>query len=292
MAKIADIIRLFRIKHYVKNGFVFLPLFFGMKLLDPASLLRTFIAFGVFSFAASGVYIVNDLIDRADDRDHPAKRNRPIASGAVTETLAVAIAILLFLSAFAVSYVFLDVSVLVVIVIYAVLNFLYTWMLKHVAVLDVCALSANYVLRVFAGSMAIGVKLSHWLVLMTFLLALFLALGKRKDDIAILRKTGKRTRKAAAGYSDSFLNAAITLAAGVVIVFYVQYAVSPEIIAQFGTDRLYYTVVFVIIGILRYLQQILVFKRSSDPTELFLKDRMIQVCVVCWLASVGALIYI
>jgi 4-hydroxybenzoate polyprenyltransferase len=171
------------------------------------------------------------------------------------------------------------------------MNIAYTLHLKHVAILDITTIATGFVIRLFVGSVTTGVPLSMWIVIMTFLLALFLALAKRRDDVLIYIDTGEKTRKVIDGYNLKFLDASMTIMASVVIVAYTIYATSPEAVERVGSEHLYLTTFFVILGILRYLQITYIEQNSGSPTRIILKDRFIQATLVGWLVTFDLLLY-
>ena len=174
---------------------------------------------------------------------------------------------------------------------YLVLNLIYSFNLKHLAVLDVFCIALGFVLRVYAGGVAAGVVISHWLVALTFLLALFLALGKRRDDL-LQTNAGNSVRKSLDGYNLEFVGLAMGVMAAVIIVAYFLYTISPDTIARHGTDQLYLTSFWVILGLLRYFQITLVEERSGSPTIIFLKDTFLQITIIFWLLSFFLLHYL
>lgn len=288
------LIKLIRPKQWIKNFFVFIPMFFGGSLLDQEDILASIITFFSFSFAASSIYCLNDIIDVEADRRHPVKCRRAIASGLISVPQAYLLMAFLF---------FLSVAVLfllprnalhtgAIIVFYWLLNIAYCLRLKQYAIVDVCVVAFGFVLRILAGGFATETVLSNWLVLMTFLLTLFLSFAKRRDDVLRMNATGEAPRKNTSRYNLTFINEAITITAGVTLVCYILYTVSPEVISRFHTRYLYLTSVFVLVGLLRYIQLTVVDKKSGDPTKVILRDRFTQLIVVAWLLSFLFIIYI
>jgi 4-hydroxybenzoate polyprenyltransferase len=281
---------LLRAHQWVKNTFIFLPLFFGSRLTDMLALTRTAIAFFAFCAAASAVYIYNDSMDVEDDRRHPRNRARPLASGAVDKTSAYILMSVLF-AAGAATFLLLDRDAFLLLGFYILLNVLYTIRLKHIPLLDVVIISFGFVIRIFVGSTVSGVALSIWIVIMTFLLALFLALAKRRNDILIYLQTGEKMRKSVDGYNMEFLNSSMMIMASVVIVSYILYTVSPDVQAKMHTDKLYLTAFFVVLGILRYLQITIVENDSGSPTAILLQDRFLQLILLGWMALFSWILY-
>ena len=284
------LIKLLRPHQYVKNLFIFLPLFFAGQLADIDLLINAFIALIAFSLTASAIYVLNDYHDIEEDRLHPKKKFRPLASGAVSKSTAlIAMGVLAAcgISLMAV-YSFQAVAILGV---YVTLNITYSFWLKHIAILDVTIIAIGFVLRLFVGSAVTGIALSMWIVIMTFLLALFLALAKRRDDVLLFLDTGKKMRKVIDGYNLQLIDGAMMIMGSVVIVAYIQYTTSVEVIQRLQTNNLYLTALFVIIGIMRYLQVSFVENNSGSPTKIVLKDRFLQITILAWGTSFAWLIY-
>ena len=293
---IKNIVLLLRPQQWVKNGFVFLPLFFNGQLFDADALLSTFMAFVAFCFAAAGIYCMNDIVDAEADRRHPKKCSRPIASGAISTALGWALAAICLATSFVSAFFVGDswTNVASVIGIYFVMNIAYCLRLKQIAIVDVFIISIGFVLRIFVGGFATGIFISHWIVLMTFLLALFLALAKRRDDVAIYEQTGVLPRKNVAAYNLDFMNQAIGIVAAITMVCYIMYTVSPDVVARFegGGKYLYLTSIFVLAGIIRYLQITIVNLSSGSPTKVLIHNRFLQICLACWIVSFLIIIYI
>lgn len=292
----SNLLKLIRPHQWLKNVFVMIPMFFGGSLLDPSDIRASVVTFFAFSFIASSVYCFNDIIDVEADRRHPVKCKRPIASGAISVRSAWALMALMFLLSVG-TVCLLDtyshvINVGLVILIYYILNILYSSKLKQYAIVDVCIIAFGFVLRVLAGGFATDIALSKWLVLMTFLLTLFLSFAKRRDDVLRMNETGEPPRKNTIRYNLTFINQAITITASVTLVCYIMYTVSPEVVNRFHSDLLYLTSVFVLLGLLRYIQITVVDKRSGDPTKMMLRDRFTQCVVLLWALTFLVLIYV
>lgn len=292
----SNLFKLIRPHQWLKNVFVMIPMFFGGSLLDPSDIRASVITFFAFSFIASSVYCFNDIIDVDADRRHPVKCKRPIASGAISVKSAWALMALMFLLS-AGMVCLLDtythvIQVGLVIFVYYLLNILYCSKLKQYAIVDVCIIAFGFVLRVLAGGFATDIALSNWLVLMTFLLTLFLSFAKRRDDVLRMNETGEPPRKNTIRYNLTFINQAITITASVTLVCYIMYTVSPEVVNRFHSDLLYLTSVFVLLGLLRYIQITVVDKKSGDPTKMMLRDRFTQCVVLVWALTFLVLIYV
>ena len=287
-------IELLRPKQWVKNVFVLLPVFFSHRLTDVAAVGAALLCAVAFSLAASAVYCLNDVLDREADARPPRKCRRPIASGRVSSAQGVALGVVCAAVAVAMVAVLLPAAVVALVAAYLLVNALYSLRLKHVALVDVLTVAVFYVMRVQAGAWAAHVEASQWIVVMTYLLALFLVLGKRRDDVVLSVSAGSATplRRASAAYNADFLNVALTLVATVTLVAYLMYTISPEVTARFGTPYVYFTAVFVLAGILRYLQLAIVEQRTGSPTEVVLHDRFTQCCLLGWAITFGAIIYL
>ena len=288
-----NLIRLTRPYQWVKNIFILLPLFFGGALTDRLSAIYALMAFFAYSFAASAIYCYNDIIDVEDDRKHSEKCKRPIASGAVSIAHGyVIMTLMIMLSAMIIAFMG-DRALLVggVVVTYFILDILYCRLLKHYAIVDVCVLSFGFVLRVLAGGFATEIMPSNWLVMMTFLLTLFLSFAKRRDDVVRMQKTGEAPRHNTERYNLTFINQAVTITASVTVVCYIMYTISPAVIQRTGSEYVYLTSVFVILGLLRYMQLTLVDEKSGDPTKMLYSDHFLQLVIAMWFASYLIIIY-
>ena len=275
---------------YIKNLFIFLPLFFALKITDTTLLLQATLAFIAFSLTASAIYILNDYLDIEEDRAHPVKKDRPLASGAISKAQAIVIMLTLFLAGFSLMA-SVSLAAASILAAYVILNIAYSLHLKHVAILDVTIIAAGFVLRLFVGSAATDIPLSMWIVVMTFLLALFMALAKRRDDVLIFLETGKKMRKVIDGYNLQFLDTAMAIMAAVVIVSYTIYTTSEEVVERLHSHYLYLTSLFVILGILRYLQVAFVHLDSGSPTKIVLKDRFMQLVLIGWVVTFAWVLY-
>lgn len=291
-----NILKLIRPHQWLKNVFVLIPMFFGGSLLDPEDIRASVLTFLAYSFVASSVYCFNDINDVEADRRHPVKCKRPLASGAVSMGTAWMLMALMFVLAALMTALLGDrghiLKVGGVLLFYYILNICYCAKLKQYAIVDVCIVALGFVLRVLAGGFATDITLSKWLVLMTFLLTLFLSFAKRRDDVLRMNETGEPPRKNTIRYNLTFINQAITITASVTLVCYIMYTVSPEVVARLGSDLLYLTSVFVLLGLLRYMQITVVDKKSGDPTKIMLRDRFTQLVVMLWALTFLILIYI
>lgn len=288
--KLTSIIKLMRPHQYIKNFFIFFPIFFALKITDPALLTNAFIAFIAFSLTASAIYTLNDYRDIEEDKEHPKKKSRPLASGDISKSQAMIIMAVLGIIGFTLMGT-LSLQAVGIMAAYVSMNIAYSFALKHVAILDITIIAIGFVLRLFIGSAVTGIALSMWIVVMTFLLALFMALAKRRDDVLIYLETGKKMRKVINGYNLQFLDTAMAIMASVVIVAYTIYTTSPEVIARINSEYLYLTALFAILGIMRYLQVVFVFKDGGSPTKVILKDHFMQLNLLGWILSFTWILY-
>lgn len=286
-----NVIALIRPHHYVKNLFIFLPLFFAGQIVDINLLINAFKAFVAFSISASALYILNDYLDIEEDRQHPKKKYRPIASSSISNKSAVSLMSIFFISGILLMST-LSLHAIAILSIYITLNIVYSFLLKHIAILDIAIIAIGFVLRLFVGSTVNGIPLSMWIVIMTFLLALFMALAKRRDDILILQNTGNKIRKVIDGYNLQLIDGSMMIMASVVIVAYILYTTSIAVTQRLQSEYLYLTALFVILGIMRYLQIVYVEKDSGSPTNIILRDRFIQLTVLAWVFSFVWIIYL
>ncbi len=283
------IFRLMRPRQWVKNAFVVAPLFFSPWAVNVASVRAVAIAVVVFCLLSSAVYVINDYFDREGDRLHPEKKFRPLASGEVTPGQGIALAIGLLVLSAALSSFLLAPRFAVFAGTYFVINLLYSIWLKHVAILDVLIVAAGFVLRIDAGASVVDVSPSVWISLATGLLALFMALAKRRDDLV---KTMTNTHRASlSGYNLRFVDTCLAMTLAALIVCYLMYTTDTETIRRFKTEHLWLTSTFVIAGVMRYLQITLVEERSGSPTDIVLTDRFLIVTVIGWAFAFGVLIY-
>lgn len=277
-----------RPSHWVKNLFLFLPIFFAGKLEQLFTSLDLWYGFVNFSLAASAVYIFNDFMDVEEDKKHPEKKHRPFAAGKISKFIGSIFGF--FLTVVAVIFSFF-IELEEIIIGYILLNIFYTLYLKKISLLDVCIISIGFVLRVLAGGMIANIFISKWIIIMTFLLAMCLAFGKRRDELIIVNKAKQEMKNALYGYTLEFLNLCLVSVSVIIIVCYILYGVSPEVIERMGTDKIYLTSFFVILGIFRFLQIVIVEEKSGSPTNILLQDKFLQFVLFGWMASFTYLIY-
>jgi 4-hydroxybenzoate polyprenyltransferase len=254
-----------RPSQWTKNLFVFFGLLFGQRLLDPRAIWQSCCAFAIFCVLSGVVYLVNDVADREADRQHPLKRFRPIASG--------------------------DVAFAAVAATYVGLLALYSGPLKHVVIIDVLTIAIGFVLRAAGGAVAIDVPISHWLLILTILLALFLALAKRRHELVLLADGATSHRPILGEYSPYLLDQMIAVVTASTVISYVMYTVSPETVQKFNTDYLGLTLPFPLYGIFRYLYLVHQKEGGGSPSDMLLNDRPLLLCVALWGLTIAAIIY-
>jgi 4-hydroxybenzoate polyprenyltransferase len=279
-----------RPSQWTKNLLIFGGLMFGQRLMDPRSVLQASAAFVIFCVLSGVVYLVNDIADREADRLHPVKRHRPIASGAVPIAIAAWAAAVLGGVALAAAF-WLRPLFGVLALSYLLLLGAYSGPLKHVVIIDVLTIAIGFVLRAAAGAVAIDVAISHWLYVLTILLALFLALSKRRHELVLLADGATGHRRILQEYSPYLLDQMIAVVTASTIVAYAFYTVSPETIQKFGTDYLGLTLPFPLYGIFRYLYLVHQKEGGGSPSEMLLTDRPLLVCIALWALTMAAIIY-
>ena len=287
---VANLIISLRPDQWTKNLIVFAALIFAVKLLDPAALALASAAFLIFCVLSGCVYLINDVSDREADRQHPLKRLRPIASGALGAGTALAWAIGLSAGALAAAYALRPLFALAAAA-YLALFVLYTRTLKHVVILDVMSIAIGFVLRAVAGGLVIGVPVSDWLLVCTILLALFLGLAKRRHEITMLADGASGHRRILEEYDPYLLDQMIAIVAAATLVVYIIYCASPETAERFGTRLLVLTTPFPIYGIFRYLYLVHRKHGGGSPSDLLLRDRPLLGCVALWGIAVVLIIY-
>jgi 4-hydroxybenzoate polyprenyltransferase len=287
---LAPLLRSLRPTQWAKNLFVLAPLVFGSRLGDVDAVTRALLALLAFCCAASAAYLFNDLRDREEDRHHPLKRFRPLAAGTLAVPTAAAAAVLL-LAAVAALAAYLGAGFAVVLGAYLLLNLLYTLWFKHMVILDVMCIGLMFVLRVLAGAQAARVQVSSWLFLCTIFLALFLAFSKRRHEITLLAEGAAGQRPVLDHYSPAFLDQMINVVTASSVVSYALYAVAPETVAKFHTQRLIYTIPLVLFGIFRYLYLLYQRPERRNPTEAILGDLPFLINIALWGLAVVWIVY-
>jgi 4-hydroxybenzoate polyprenyltransferase len=279
-----------RPSQWTKNLIVFAGLIFGQRLFDLQAVVEAVLAFAIFCALSGVVYLVNDVADREADRRHPTKCLRPIASGAVTPAAAITLAVVLSVAALAAGW-WLRPAFAAAALAYVGLLALYSGPLKHIVIIDVLTISIGFVLRAVGGAVAIEVPISHWLLILTILLALFLALAKRRHELVLLADDATRHRRILEEYSPYLLDQMIAVVTASTLISYVIYTVSPETVQKFRTDWLGLTLPFPLYGIFRYLYLVHKKEGGGSPSDMLLNDRPLLICVACWTLAVAAIIY-
>jgi 4-hydroxybenzoate polyprenyltransferase len=285
-----NLVRSLRPSQWTKNLIIFGALGLGQRLLDPQAVAAAVAAFAIFCVLSGVVYLINDVADREADRRHPVKMRRPIASGAVPVNVALATAFVLGTTSIGAAF-WLRPMFGVLAACYLGLLAIYSGPLKHVVIIDVLTIAIGFVLRAAAGAVAIDVPISHWLLILTILLALFLALSKRRHELVLLADGATSHRPILEEYSPYLLDQMIAVVTASTLISYVIYTVSPETVQKFHTDYLGLTLVFPLYGIFRYLYLVHQKEGGGSPSDMLLNDRPLLACVALWAAAVAAIIY-
>jgi 4-hydroxybenzoate polyprenyltransferase len=290
-----DGVHLLRPWQWSKNGILFAGLVFSVHLLDPAFALRALGGFVSFCVASSAIYVLNDLCDVERDRLHPAKRNRPIASGRVRPRSAIVLFTVLFFASAALGLE-LGTSFLGALGLFYLINVSYSFWLKHVVILDVLLIAISFVIRAIGGVMALrpldpAIEISPWLLLCTLFLALFLGLGKRRHELALLDSDASGHRATLREYSREFLDQLITVVTAGTLLAYAIYTIAPGTVSKFHTPALVYTIPFVVYGVFRYLYLIREREQGGNPSRTFYRDLPILLTTLGWLVTVVVVIY-
>lgn len=284
-----EYIRLIRVKQWAKNLFVFVAAFFSGRAFEQEVMIHSLIAFMLFCLVSSAVYILNDYADIEKDRMHPEKKHRPLAAGTISKTSAIIFFFILLTLCGAGLFLAGSLSLSVILGIYFLINLLYSFKLKQVAIIDIFIIAFGFLLRVLAGGAAIDVQVTDWAILLNFVLALVLAAGKRRGELKNAEITGI-TRKSLEGYSVPFLDIILAITCTIAVVCYIMFTLSHEIQERFN-HNIIYTVVFVILGVFRYLQLALVYNKTESPTRILYTDHFIKVTLLLWISSFLLLIY-
>ncbi|RLE32421.1 MAG: decaprenyl-phosphate phosphoribosyltransferase [Acidobacteria bacterium] len=276
------LLRSLRPEQWLKNGFVLAPLIFSGSLTDSDAVIRSLLAVVAFCAVASATYLINDVLDREADRGHPVKRNRPIASGAVGVGVALGMAFILIIVGAGVAW-FLGDWFSSVLGAYLVITLLYSTLLKQLVFVDVLVVALGFVLRVVGGAVAIEVPVSRWILLCAYLLALYLALGKRRSELVLLGEAAGSHRVVLGHYTLPMVDQAISVVLGATVLAYTLYTVAPDTVVKVGSEGLMATVPVVLYGLFRYLYLLHRHELGGSPTKALLTDRPLLVCVLLWL---------
>lgn len=279
-----------RPKQWTKNLFVFAGIIFSQNLFNFPLLLKTVLAFFVFCLLSGSIYIMNDIADLNEDRHHPLKSQRPLASGRLK--VYYAMWVLIFISLFSLGISFrLSPLFFLVALAYFMLQLAYSLVLKHMVILDVFVVAIGFVLRVIGGAIVIDIPISPWLIVCTILLALFLSLSKRRHELVLLNEEAKNHRKILAEYSPYLLDQMISVVTASTVIAYCFYTLSEETVKKFGTKNLVFTIPFVLYGIFRYLYLIHKKELGGNPETVFINDRPLLIAVLLWVITVGIILY-
>jgi 4-hydroxybenzoate polyprenyltransferase len=286
-----DVIRLLRPPQWVKNVFVFAALVFGARRSEPEAVLQAVLAFGAFCLASSSGYMINDILDRERDRHHPVKRNRPVASGAVSVSAAWILGAVVFAGAVGLSLATLPRPVLVSLGAYWCLSLVYSLWLKKSVILDVVVIAVLFVIRALAGALAVQVVISPWLIVCTFMLCLFLGFGKRRCELVMINNAEGAThhRGTLRKYSPDLLTQLLSTSAGMAIITFLLYTMDRNTPSQFPKQHLLYTAPLVVYGIWRYAMLIET-GRLTGPTDVIINDRPFLATVLMWCALAGVIV--
>jgi 4-hydroxybenzoate polyprenyltransferase len=287
---LASLVVSLRPGQWSKNLFVFAGLLFGKQLFEPRAVAVTVTAFVIFCALSGVVYLLNDIADREADRRHPLKSKRPIASGQLSPRVALGTAVVLGISALACAFALRSMFGVVALV-YLVLQVGYSARLKHIVIIDVLTIAIGFVLRAVAGAVVIDVAISHWLLVCTVLLALFLALSKRRHELTLLASGATEHRRILGEYSPYLLDQMIGIVTASTLIAYIFYTISPETVQNFDTEYLALTIPFPLYGIFRYLYLVHQKEGGGSPAEMLLTDRPLLVCVALWAAAVVIIVY-
>jgi len=299
--KLSKFLRLIRVHQWIKNVFVFVPLLFSLHLFNKDYLITTLFAFLVFCLASSAIYVINDLVDIESDRAHPVKRNRPLPSGAISQTSAIITAALLLVAVFW-TMMYFNVEFILLVVAFIVLNVLYSFWLKNLVLLDIFSIAAGFSIRVLAGAFVIQVPISSWLLLTTMFISLFLGVMKRRSELVLVtekqrqnldltEEPGTNSRKVLAQYSLNFADQMATVAATGVIVCYALYTVAPRTVSIFHTERLIYTTPFVVFGIFRFMYLEYMSGKAENTTHTLATDFPMIANVLLYAVATVMIIY-
>ncbi len=288
---VQTIIEAMRIRQWIKNGFVFAAPLFARQIAVPDKALAVFAAFAAFCLASSAVYAMNDLIDLRRDRLHPVKRMRPLASGRLTISAAIGMALGLAAAALALSLLMLPLFATMVLIAYILSNLLYSLYLKHLVILDVMFLAVGFILRVLIGAAAAAVSPSHWLLLCTLTVSLFLGFTKRRAELIDLEGRAHSHREVLEHYSHDFLDQMVSISTGATLLCYILYTVDARTAEVFHTRGLIATVPFVLYGVFRYLYLSYHRNDGGNPAELILRDRPFLLNLALWGAACTVIIH-
>lgn len=288
--KIRDAVNSMRPSQWIKNLFVFAPLIFAQKFFDFFLILKTVGAFVLFCILSSAIYILNDLLDIEEDKIHPRKSKRPIALGKISKNQAISIFIALSVVSLSLAF-WLNKYFFIAALTYFILQLAYSIKLKRIVIVDVFIIAAGFVIRIVAGGLVIEVPISSWLLICTMLLALFLAMGKRRHELVILENMASNHRSSLKEYSSYLLDQMIAVVTASTLIAYCLYTISAQTVEKFGTKNLIFTVPFVLYGIFRYLYLIHHKEKGGSPESLIIKDKPLLIDILLWIGTILFILY-
>jgi len=290
------IISTMRPKQWVKNLFIFAPVIFSLHFLNFSEFKQVIIAFSLFCLITGSIYILNDSIDVNSDRQHPKKKKRPIASGKLSKSTAIIIAIILLIVTLSIIFT-INTYFFLITLFYVILNVFYSFYLKKIVILDVLIIAVGFVLRVMIGGVVINsIELSPWILIITFILTIFLGLMKRRQELVRVEKLKKdniiiETRKTLKDYNLILLDQLISITTATTLISYIIYVLDSDIQNKFHTDKLFFTIPFVVFGIFRYLYLAFVMDKGESPDEILFSDIPFLINIILWIISFVSIIY-
>lgn len=284
------ILELLRITQWIKNLFVFVPLLFSLHLFHQSYFLTVLFAFSIFCLTSSIVYIINDIVDIEADRQHPIKKNRPIPSGKISIKFALSIASVLLIIIISLLY-FLPLLFIYSVAAFLILNIFYTFIFKHIVILDIFSIAAGFAIRVVAGAFVISVEISNWLILTTMFISLFLAVMKRYTELNLQSAEAEKSRKVLSQYSLEFTSQLSTVAAAALIICYALYTVSVRTVSVFGTENLIFTTPFVVFGIFRYMFLVYMNHEGENTSKMMITDLQMILTVFLYIVTIILIVY-
>ena len=290
-AMLRGFIKLIRPTQWLKNLILLAALIFAGEATHPDKAITALAAVLVYCLLSSSLYILNDIVDRDKDKNHPLKKNRPVAAGIIPTSGASVLALFFLILGLGTAWTF-NLNFFIISCVFISLNLLYSFWLKHIVIVDVMTIAASFVIRAYAGAFAIDVPASKWLIINTLLLALFLGFGKRRHELVLLEKDADTHRRALDRYSPYLLDQLIGVVTASVVVMYMLYTFSTEVMDKLGTSNLYFTIPFVIFGIFRYLYLIHKEERGGSPTRVLISDLPILFTVIFWVLTVYLVLYV
>tara|TARA_B110000238_G_C16044920_1_gene403504 strand:- start:133 stop:1020 length:888 start_codon:yes stop_codon:yes gene_type:complete len=275
------ILKTLRVRDWIKNILIFFPIFFSGNLLNIDQLEIVFKTVLGFSLVASSIYIINDLFDKENDKNHDFKKFRPIAAGLISKNFSIFILIFTLLFGLTIQF-YISLTSFYILLFYFILNFLYSSVLKHIPIVDFITVSLGFVLRVIIGGVVVNIEISNWIILMALLLSIFITACKRRDDVYQFEKKNKLNRSVVVHYTLEFMDKIISISSTLLIMSYMLFITSEDVQSRYNFYYLVITFILVFMGVLRYNQITYVFKKSGSPVRLLFSDTFLQICVITW----------